>query len=170
MGEGRGFCRRQLWTWITFSLYLSRTPWNFRTFSELYLKKKIMWSVSVHWLWCYHGIEKWRKITFLFVTFIFLTHISVLYWFWLLFVQFWRFPKKSKTVDTRWQPSSNHDVLTTSSICVVDVKGIYPPSLVAFIHWKLRRGWGGIIIVYFRFIIVVNTLFKTYPVCIFLVW
>ena len=78
----------------------------------------------------------------------------LLYWFWLLFLQFWRFPevlgkfRASKLQDPRWLPIDNHDVMTTSydvitSRCGPQKKRTLPsPSLIviAFILPTLWRG------------------------------
>ena len=75
-------------------------------------------------------------------------------WFWLLFLQFWRFPevlgkfRASKLQDPRWPPSDNHDVMTTSYDVITSRCGpqkkrtISPPSLIV-IAFILPTLWSG---------------------------
>ena len=83
----------------------------FRNLSE----KNVTWSVCLQWLWYYHGTQfltssfipkleksflKWRKITFLTITFGLLARLIT---FCLISVLSWRFRKIQKSKITIWQ-------------------------------------------------------------------
>ena len=82
-GEGERLCPRRLWTSITFSIFEQSSYWIFRSFSEIYVENIwrgrlvfISFDVTMRNNFWYNPFLKWRKITFLPVTFYLIAHIS----------------------------------------------------------------------------------------------